>query len=239
MLNIFRQTRKHNSGNSHRRNYVFYAIGEIALVVVGIVIALQIDNWNNQRIESKIEREILKELRASLNNDLLKYQHNKQHIKQIEEKVSRLQTILTKGESSPDIDSLFGAVYGILRFEVNTASYEELKSHGINLISDDDIRRLTVRIYDTHLKLIQHMNKIEDSVILEALRPFYLQNFTHIRFSETATAKNLEEILQDDYFLNLVDYRLTVLRSQHFNTYPQIIADMSELLNRIDQFLEE
>ena len=245
MLHIFRRIRKgitdsgqvKKSSSSMVERYSLYAIGEITLVVIGILLAIQIDNWNNQRIESNIEREILRELRISVNEDLNRCKNSFGHIKRIETKIHQLQLLLNKGDTAENMDSLFGAVYGILRFEINTASYEELKSHGINLITDDDIRRLTVRTYDTHLKAIQHMNKIEDNVVLEALRPYYLSNFTKIRFSETATPKSIDAILRDDYFLNLVDYRLTVLRTLHFRTYPDIIKDMSELLQRIDSFI--
>ena len=46
--------------------YLLYAIGEIVLVVLGILIALSINNWNEERKSSKLEIKILKEL----NNDL-------------------------------------------------------------------------------------------------------------------------------------------------------------------------
>ena len=35
------------------RKYLGYAVGELALVVVGILIALQINNWNEERIEQR------------------------------------------------------------------------------------------------------------------------------------------------------------------------------------------
>ena len=43
-----------------------YAFGEIVLVVVGILIALQINNWNQFRSDRKLELKVLKDLRAEL-----------------------------------------------------------------------------------------------------------------------------------------------------------------------------
>jgi hypothetical protein len=237
MLHLFRRIRERLLDSGQVKNYSIYAVGEIALVVIGILIAIQIDNWNQDKIESNEEKEILNELKISLQNDLVLIQEKLEFVKKIENKIQVLQVLLTQNESVMLTDSLFGAVYGMQRFDVNTASYEELKSHGINLLSNDEIRRLTIRIFDTHLKAIQHMNKVEDNVVLEALRPYYLENFTQIRFSETASPKNLEELLKDDFFHNLVDYRLTVLRTLHLKTYPEIIKDMEDLLRRIHDFV--
>ena len=50
--------------------YLLYAIGEIVLVVIGILIALQVNNWNQERISRDKEKVYLKEIRASLEMDL-------------------------------------------------------------------------------------------------------------------------------------------------------------------------
>ena len=49
--------------------YFKYAIGEIVLVVIGILIALSINNWNESRIDRKLETAILKQLRSEFKRD--------------------------------------------------------------------------------------------------------------------------------------------------------------------------
>ena len=51
--------------------YVIYAIGEVVLVVIGILIALQIDNWNDRAKERAVEIKILQEIKNNLENDLV------------------------------------------------------------------------------------------------------------------------------------------------------------------------
>ena len=46
MITIFRRVRKKLIEQDNVRKYLFYAIGEILLVVAGILIALQVNNWN-------------------------------------------------------------------------------------------------------------------------------------------------------------------------------------------------
>ncbi|MDX1472166.1 MAG: DUF6090 family protein, partial [Flavobacteriaceae bacterium] len=48
--------------------YFLYAIGEIILVVIGILIALQINNWNQNRLDRRQETEILAQLRTEYLN---------------------------------------------------------------------------------------------------------------------------------------------------------------------------
>ena len=68
MINFFRKIRKQMSDDNKPIKYMRYAIGEIVLVVIGILIALQINNWNQDR-KSKIKAEIFKE---KIISDLIK-----------------------------------------------------------------------------------------------------------------------------------------------------------------------
>ena len=69
MLRFFRQFRlKYIEGKSFRK-YLLYSIGEIILVVLGILIALQINNWNDANKNRTLEHEILKELKTELINN--------------------------------------------------------------------------------------------------------------------------------------------------------------------------
>ncbi len=66
MLHFFRKIRWRLAQDNQFFKYSKYAIGEIVLVVIGILIALQINNWNEERKERKQERKILNELLTSL-----------------------------------------------------------------------------------------------------------------------------------------------------------------------------
>ena len=59
MINFFRKIRKKMADDNKPMKYMRYAIGEIALVVIGILIALQVNNWNHKRLNNQKEIEIL------------------------------------------------------------------------------------------------------------------------------------------------------------------------------------
>jgi len=59
MIPFFRKIRKKMADDNRPLQYMRYAIGEIVLVVVGILIALQINTWNNELIEKRKEQSVL------------------------------------------------------------------------------------------------------------------------------------------------------------------------------------
>jgi len=77
MINFFRKKRKNLADDNPPTSragkavkYASYAIGEIVLVVIGILIALQINNWNQSRLQHKDELYILEQFLVALNNDV-------------------------------------------------------------------------------------------------------------------------------------------------------------------------
>ena len=63
-------------GQASFSKYLLYAVGEILLVVIGILIALQINNWNEYQKDRKSEQLILSEIRDNLKYDLNDFESN-------------------------------------------------------------------------------------------------------------------------------------------------------------------
>ena len=69
MIPFFRKIRKKMADDNKPMKYMRYAIGEIILVVIGILIALQINNWNESRKQSTLEKEFLTSIKNDLKQD--------------------------------------------------------------------------------------------------------------------------------------------------------------------------
>lgn len=73
MINYFRKIRGDLMGKNEIRKYLMYAIGEIILVVFGILIALQIDNWNdNRQIQDQVKLQLIN-LKTAIQSDIKTY----------------------------------------------------------------------------------------------------------------------------------------------------------------------
>ncbi len=69
MINFFRKTRKKLADDNKPLKYARYAIGEILLVVIGILIALSINNWNEEKKEAEVEKQYMISLLSDLTKD--------------------------------------------------------------------------------------------------------------------------------------------------------------------------
>ena len=131
------------------RKYFLYAIGEIILVVIGILIALQINNWNNQRIDRKLEKDILKEIVSNLDFDLEDIQSR---IKENQIFGKHNQKIYEHLKNkTPLTDSLkyyYSYLYGYGHFVPMKVAYENLKSRGVNIIKNGNLRKEISKLYE-------------------------------------------------------------------------------------------
>lgn len=69
MISFFRIIRRKLLSEGKTRRYLKYALGETVLVVIGILIALQINNWNEKRIQYEKEKEFISSVKNDLKQD--------------------------------------------------------------------------------------------------------------------------------------------------------------------------
>ena len=68
MIKFFRRIRQQLLSENKFSKYLLYAIGEVVLVVIGILIALQINNWNEERVKKIVLKEHLKNMAGAMNH---------------------------------------------------------------------------------------------------------------------------------------------------------------------------
>jgi len=136
--------------------YARYAIGEIVLVVIGILIALQINNSNNIRIENIREVEYLKNIKLDLIKDIENLNYN---IDFRQKKSSGIKKLISQINGQP-IQDLNETAYNVIlslyqeKFQPSNVTYNDLVSSGnMNIISNDSIK-----IYLFELSLLYQAN---------------------------------------------------------------------------------
>lgn len=133
------------------------------------------------------------------------------------------------------MDRLFGAVYGLRLTNLNTVAYETLKSVGLQSISNRELRAGIATAFDHYYQRLLEEHAIELQVNIEVLRPFYLRHFRDLRFWESAIPVDSGAIMDDAYYLNIVEYRLTTLRANQLDSYPLAAAHIRKVLALLDE----
>jgi hypothetical protein len=195
--------------------YFKYAIGEIVLVVIGILIALQINNWNEKSKLKGEEIKLLKEMKSALISD------KEDIISCISEHSSAAKScsILIEHISNnlPYNDSLdfhFANSLNTTRFAHTSSPYETLKIKGPDLIENDSLRVMLGEYYD---KWVGYQFELQKSSLqnfnLAKERQFEL--FKSGSFSDKITPVDYHQLVENNYYFSW----LTFTRNQRWWEY--------------------
>ena len=161
MLRFFRKIRQSLMEQKKVRSYIFYALGEIALVMIGILLALQVNNWNEERKEIKQEKHFLERLKADLHKDIENISNS---LKANDDRKKRAQFLI---DSFDSIELIINRpTYFIESIEyagytnnptLNDHTFEEIKSSGkLSIIRNDELRVAVMTYYSVRNSRAQY-----------------------------------------------------------------------------------
>ena len=144
MIKFFRRIRQKLLSENKFSKYLIYAIGEIVLVMIGILLALQVNNWNNDRIEANREQTILRNLRSDFKDNITELNRIYDGTEASYRSAVRiLEIIKDDGPINPEeINSLLNSIVnGFFSLDLNAASIDELINSGsLSIIKDVELR---------------------------------------------------------------------------------------------------
>ncbi|MDX1591201.1 MAG: DUF6090 family protein [Balneolaceae bacterium] len=149
------------------RTYLLYALGEVLLVVIGILIALQINNWNESRIENQVLQSYYQQLLIDLENERVNLEDR---IQRMDSSITAYDTYLQMFESQGvEADEILDAI-GELDFSIE---YVTFKMNTVETLqSTGDIRLMPINIRNAILDLQRDQ---ERNIRTEANNMLYLE----------------------------------------------------------------
>lgn len=167
MIKFFRKIRQNLLSEGKTGKYFKYAIGEIILVVIGILIALQINNWN----ENRKEKNSLKILTENLHNEFTT------NLKELEIDLIRMRRKISAGNElltyfgkekidipEFNIDSLLFEVIEIPTWNPSTFTLNEIKNSGkLSDIKDVKLKELLYKWERLFEDILEWQNALETS----------------------------------------------------------------------------
>jgi len=171
MIDFFRKIRHTLISKGQTGKYLKYAIGEIILVVIGILIALQVNNFNENRKDIKKEQIFLKQLKEG-------YQAN---LFQLEQKMQMRENIVTsalnifKAIDSPDDVTRESLVRSIAEIDIdptfNPVQNDLTSSENLRLISNQQLKQLLSN-WSSDIVTLQELESIWTNQMYQQLEPF-------------------------------------------------------------------
>ncbi len=247
MVTLLRKFRKSILKTGAFRRYLIYATGEIALVVLGILIALQINNWNQDRIGKQTESKLLLELIENLQTNAKRFSAS---ITDEEITARSIEYVVKSLENhSPYHDSM-DYHYGRIDFAgdmvLTTTAFETIKSKGFDVIFSDDIRKAMIDLFDAEYgDLLASTIRLEDQFWPTAFLPAFHQHFRikdmKLRGEESdfdATPIDYTALMADDQYHNMIKQRGS-FRYLSINLKNKALQKTIDLKEMIKDYIEE
>lgn len=243
MIKFFRQIRQRLLLRGNTGRYLKYALGEIILVVIGILIALQINNWNENRVIKVQEEKILEALLVDLRQAKVSSLESLEAEKRITEGIISFLSGVEKRDSmanSTSADSLYYQVIWPVVSEmpvINT--YTDIKNAGqTSLISNENIR---IKFTSLENSLNNLNNQANDRMNFQQAHSdrWAIGNMNFVRsLKHRLRDPNIDYGPENDYskmfndqnFLNLIAGKLTLSYG--------VIRDRNSLLDEINLLIE-
>lgn len=251
MIKFFRKIRQNLLSEGKTGKYLKYALGEIILVVIGILIALSINNWNETRQIKKVEKEILIILLEDLNS-AKKYSNqyiiNEQSYLDIIEKILNNDSLKTILKSNDKTIEYFNKSFWDFEIKIPVINtYSDLKNAGkIAIIQNYSIRdRLSIleaNIYNLD-KLIQDRMNVHqiriDEICVEYVNFLPLLKFKMPDYNISLGPKNdYIEIMAQQKVRNLMGVK-SVLTNEALGYRKDLHNEIESIIQLIEIELNE
>jgi hypothetical protein len=153
MIKFFRKIRQKLLSENKISKYILYALGEIILVVIGILIALSVNNFNNARIDRNEETEILKALQVDFRETKKSVEKTIELQQRVVSYCHKLKIILNEKTPSDSIgEYLFQGALSYWRIEPVNGTYDALIGSGKSgILSSEKLKRY-LALYSSQIK---------------------------------------------------------------------------------------
>lgn len=244
MIKFFRKIRQKLLSENKFSKYLIYAIGEIVLVVIGILLALQINTWNEERKNQKEAHKILLQLKNEFetNNELVdgSIAFQRKRLKAVEGFKDGFEP--TKNLSADSLEILVSDLGSDWKYEPVKNIIESVISSGkINLIQNDSVIQAII-YWGTALNKYDDLYKSQDELYNKNILPILTENYPffeldpkHNSTFEANTDAIFNNLKNENSFF-LINNEVALLL---FWTEEGVKAQQDKILAKIDLELNE
>lgn len=227
MFRFFRTLRQRLLTENRVSRYLLYALGEILLVVIGILLALQIDTWNSKRLDRLKEREYLSSLLEDLETQQNLVNAQIEHDALMKVQCQKAQRHLSAEHINFDSVNTYLAAVTRRTFVVNDPTFQDLKSSGnILIIRDIDLRKKILSFYQ-YLEYSALVIQTNNETSTAGFRDFVIDNLV-VNMNHTDTLMVAAGV---DYSMETIDIPWARREQEEFMKDKSLLL---KVLNRVN-----
>ncbi len=216
MIQFFRRIRQQLLVENKTGKYLKYAIGEIILVVIGILIALSINNWNEEKKSIQKGQKILVDVRANVEFNTIQFQKdieiNRKAINSIDIVLNNI-TVTKIYNDSIARHLRFATWWASSRWK--SSGYEALIDYGVDIIQSKELRESIIDLYEVSYPEVAENTRLSEGN-WHTILPYWLELINRdasdfiVADQHKARPFNYQEIVKSNMFRSI----LTFIRSQ-------------------------
>ena len=219
MIKFFRKIRQNLLLEGKTTKYFKYAVGEIVLVVVGILIALQINNWDESRIQDKQELKLLQQLRADLYGNENELQILIKKVRVNSWAMDSLLVRLNEKNYDKSISVYTALIHRKSFFNNSNSGYKLLGNGMAKIISNDSLLNGILSLYEKDFANIKTRENIMNNKIENKLYPLTNQLFK-INPNLSIRLKEFDVVATEVY--SPINYELLSVNHEYINNLLQL-----------------
>ena len=241
MIRILRNIRQNFLKDGKVAKYLAYSAGEIVLVMIGILLALQVNNWNENRRSLNIEIDLLSRLKLDLENNLTEINGISAEMKS---KIHSANIILNSFSNLPidSLKALFEDISGGPIFNNSNTSYRSISNSLSNAISNIGIRYAITSLYERDFPNIHAREDYEYMILNTYYMPVVIKNFKYSESSQKGLyghnsrsvnyPQDIHRLSNNDEFFNALVH-LTSHRESRFFFLNETASTIEASIDRI------
>jgi hypothetical protein len=225
MIRLFKKDKKKFIYSRKIRSYLAYSIGEIILVVIGILIAVYINNWDLNQLKQNNGVKALKIVKRDL-------QTEKYVLEDFKKRYSYTRKYLIDilyNNKTDNLDSLKFHFGPYVHYKMNS-EYISLKSSGkLNLISNSKLRSKLVNFYEVYYSIYKELEEEHKFFIDKRVNDYFFNQFPSDT-SNFVDSKFVKSKLNDQTFKKILDQQITSLQYITENFYIEKIDELIKII---------
>ncbi len=215
--------------------YSIYAIGEIAIIIIGILFAVNINNWNDEKKERIDSCMYLDELHATIVEDTVDVVSNLRAFKEwnlkIKSLINKLEHVVI--DANEELYDEFGTVGNYIYFRQQSKSkIDQLTYSNSALIPDRELKD-QILYYQNSIIFSLRNSEARVNRIDEEIAKFYSQHFDNFNYG-SSHPHNLQKVISNQTYLYLIKQKLRYNRAIHIHQ-SKMLMQQRDILDGIEK----